>query len=211
MALAVAQEQATCAYCGQPLRLVAGFCATCHAPVLRSRLIAAKPHAPRVMVKAPPPTPTRRLLMPDAPPARQDVIWNRLLLGIALVALCGVIITIGARLSLSPVRAWLLPAPQGTLAVTADGHPASNVLARQTLTLRYDVSVTNASAIVAVILVSPQGASRALTERWPPGGETRTQSLCLTLPGIWHIILRKDGVVIQNLALDVLPAPAAQI
>ncbi len=210
MTLAVVQERATCAYCGQPLHLVAGFCATCHAPVMRARLIAAPPRRPRLTM-APPRAPVRRLPLPEAIPARQDVIWNRVLLGIGLVALFGAVISIGSRLSLSPVRAWLLPPPQGALALTANGRAVSNVTAGQTLLLRYDVLVTNTSAIVTVTLVPPQGAPRTLAERWPIGDETRAQPLCLTLPGVWRIVLRRDGTVIQDLALDVLPAPSSQI
>jgi hypothetical protein len=192
-----------CAYCGEPLRLVAGFCAACKAPASvaqRAGLIAQSGlgSAPPVAV---------RPLAPLPPVARPTPIVTRLLLASGLIALGAVVVLVSLRLHANPLH-LLIPPPAGTLAVTQPpgGAATTQISVGQPFALDYSATIAGASALVTLTIAPSASPACSLTERWPQGTTTREQILVPLAPGRWQITLHRDGQVIASLPLEIGPA-----
>jgi hypothetical protein len=197
-----------CAYCGQPLRLVAGFCATCQAPARvaqRARLIADS----GVHAAIRPPVKVGTPLVSVAPLTRPSPIGTRLLLAAGLVALGMVLVFASMRLNANPLRI-LLPPPVGSLAISQQpgGAATDRVVAGQPFTLRYDVTVDAAQADVSLTITPQHGTARTLEEWWPHGHTQRDQVLIPLAPDLWQVVLRKDGHIVQAATLQIVNPPA---
>ncbi len=188
----------TCAYCGQPLRLVAGFCAACHAPAG----VAADSGAHAVPVKAGKP------LAPVAPLSRPSPIGTRLLLAGGLLSLGLVFVLISMRLNANPIHIFISP-PEGSLVVSQqpNGTATNSVVTGQPFTLRYAVTVEAAQADVSLTIIPAHGTARTLEEWWPHGDTQRVQTLVPLTPDLWQIVLRKDGRVVQAETIQIVNAP----
>lgn len=211
--------QTVCAYCGQPLQVVAGFCTSCQAPVeiaSHARLVA------RALREVHPPlrvdegtllpllaTPTPAAL-PMMPPAPMPVLPTRMLLCGGIVALALVVVAVSLRLGVNPIRALVAPAG-GELGVSlASGGAGVTIITTGTVfILHYAITVEAASALVT-LSITPDGLpTRSMTERWPRGITQRDQRLIAVTPGIWHIAVARDGITVRQLDLTVTGNPLA--
>lgn len=211
-----AGRRESCAYCGQPLRLVAGFCAACQAPATvaqRARLIAdagLPPEGREIPARplVPPPEPSPVGQGSGAAPGRAAVIITRLLLAGGLIALGLVFVAVSVRLNANPIR-LLMPPPVGTVVVrqAADGPATTSVSTGQPFILQYDLTVQSGQAAVTLTIAPQHGPPRALTETWPRGHTTRAQTLVALAPDRWQITLRENGTVIAALTLQIAGPP----
>jgi hypothetical protein len=214
-----AEQREICAYCGRPLRLVAGFCAACQAPATvaqRARLIAdsGMPSAARDV-------PLPEIAALPMPPTGWDsrdamgrgtVIITRLLLASGLIALGMVLVAVSVRLNANPIR-LLVSQAAGTVVVrqTEGGPATARVVAGQPFVLQYDLTVQADQAAVTLTIAPQSGPSRMLTETWPRGYSARVQTLVPVAPDRWQIMLREDGALIAATAIQIVAPPTTMI
>lgn len=200
--------QDTCAYCGQPLRLLAGFCATCHAPGMvaaRSRLVVGQrqrqgePAQSLASHMVSQPT----LVTPTKPR------WTRLMLAASVLCLAVASICMYATVNQRSF-ADLMLAPRSALqtSTTAEGAATTTFTVGQTIFLRYGVNIDQAGADVTVTVAPPHSTAHLLTERWPQGITERTQSLVALVPGDWTITLQVNGQIIRVTTIQIVEAHA---
>lgn len=193
-----------CAYCGEPLRLVAGFCAACQAPASvaqRAKLIAqsglaSAPHA------------AMRPLAPLPPVARPAPIVTRLLLACGLIALGAAVVLVSLRLHANPIRLFI-PPPAGTISISQPpgGVTTTQVVTGQPFALDYSATVDSASALVTLTIAPAASPACSLVEGWSQGTTNRQQILVPVAPDRWQITLRRDGQVIAALTLEISADP----
>jgi hypothetical protein len=190
-----------CAYCGEPLRLIAGFCATCQAPAgvaQRAGLIAQSGlgTAHRVAV---------RPLAPLPPIARPAPIVTRLLLAGGLIALGAVLVLVSLRLHANPLR-LLIPPPEGAIVATQPpgGASTTQIIAGQPFALEYSATVERASAQVMLTIAPTTAPACSLVEGWPQGTTSREQILVPLAPDRWRITLQRDGQTIATLTVTII-------
>jgi hypothetical protein len=204
-----AMVQTLCAYCGQTLQMVAGFCANCQAPVeiaSQAKLVARALRDDHALGNASLPrltTPTPAAL-PTMPPAPMPMLPTRMLLCGGIVALALVVVAISLRLGVNPIRALVVPAGgELTVSLTPGGDAVTTVAAGTSFTLQYAVTVDAASALVT-LSITPQGQlTRSMTERWPRGITQRSQSLTAVTPGMWHITITRDSDTVRQMDLTI--------
>lgn len=204
-----------CAYCGRPLRLVAGFCAECLAPesVARRRNLVADSRrragiamtAHSAMARAIAPTVEASAA---ALAARPHPRWpaSAALLGVVVLLIAlgsiGVHVANGMGIAHPPMIATM------SLSIRlGDAGPETRAAAvGQMLVITYSVAASTQPIDVALTIVPGAGLPATMRERWPAVAMTRTLRLVPALPGIWHIMLARDGQIAQIADIVVRPA-----
>ncbi len=195
------RELTTCAYCRRPLRLVAGFCATCHAPASvagRSRLVAGDRDIPAPLAAGPYDAIERPIIVRSLPPSGNRSL---LLAGIAALALAVGLMALHMNApeagAPSATRSALVVATAGGATVT------STIAAGTTISITYAVAVTTGSANIS-LTVTPAGMPlSAVTEQWSDGVTVRTVSLVALAAGDWRVSLSDDGRVLRSVTFHV--------
>lgn len=200
-----------CAFCGQPLRLVAGFCASCQAPVAvaqRAKLVAeVRQRAGITRPAKERPAPIRHITAPGPVPGlpRPAPALTRILLGCSCVTLCLTLVFISMRVNANPLRILFRP-PDGTLtlSLTPTGAAVTQVTAGKPFYLRYGVTVQNDGAEIALTIAPEHAPAATLTERWRRGATHRSQPLVALAPDLWQFTLHEDGRILQSTSILVL-------
>ena len=194
-----------CAYCGRPLRLVAGFCAECHAPFAvaqRARLVAdVRQRAGLDRHTRPVPAPIMHITAPGPVPGlpRPSPVFTRTLLGCSLVSLCLVVVFISMRVNANPLHLFF-PPPDGSLIVsqTPQGDATTRLTVGKPFYLRYAVTISSDWAEVSLTIAPQHATEQTLVERWAQGQGQRVQTMVALSPDLWRFTLRKDGKVLQT-------------
>jgi len=196
------QKADLCAYCGAPLRLVAGFCAACHVPASvaqRAKLVAGKKRAAtdhkRVVSDKP--------LIAATPPGKRPR-WVRPLWGLGAISLLAASFFIYIHITGLPFVSPLLPGSSLAASLTPDGPSVASLNAGQTWYLTYHDVVGRAGAVVQLRLTPAHAPTYTMTERWSRGDGQRVLPLKALTPGAWHVTLVDNGQVIQSLLLHVV-------
>lgn len=203
--------QDTCAYCGQPLRLIAGFCAACHAPTMvaaRARLVAGarqRSDLPSGMPRSH--VGTQSAVFTPASPRGSRLLLVASVLCLAVASVC-IYVNVNHR-----TIAALMLAPRSALqaSATAGGVATTTFTVGQTIFLRYGVNVDQMGADITLTVAPPGAPAHLLTERWPQGATERTQNLVALIPGTWSITLQVNGQIIRAATIMIVATRADSI
>ncbi len=190
-----------CAYCGAPLRIVAGFCASCHVPApvaQRAKLVADAQRAISETKRT-----INRTPLIAAPTSNTRPRWMRPTWVLGLLLLFGAIFFIYVHINGLPFASPLLPDSSLAASLTPDGPAVNSLAAGQTWYLTYHVAVGRAGAVVQLRLTPAHAPTYTLTERWSRGDEQRVLPLRALTPGAWRITLLDNGQVIQSLEVHI--------
>lgn len=197
-----------CAYCNQPLRLVAGFCADCHAPatIARHYRLVARSRRDGHLAAAAPSTGNLALSVAQDPGlvARQPIPrWVYVIMLLSLISLA--------------LATWLIAWHIATYSTISADQPSTSALLITlpgasvkipAATVGETVDVTLATrldhaAIVTLSIQAPGMPVRQLAERWPAGDMRRVVPITPLIAGSWSLTLRVDGQDAQSLRLIV--------
>jgi len=204
-----------CAYCHQPLQLIAGFCAVCHAPqvvasrqglVAKEQSMARQPltmlGASHVVVGA------QRQVQSPRPR------WLRPLLAVSVIALVLAAFFVTLHLNGNDLSS-VLAHRSGTLtaSATAQGASATTFSVNQPYYLTYSLKDAQRGsrdgALVRLEITRLHAHVWVLNEHWPPTAPPRTLPLVALTPGAWHIALIADNQALQSIDLLIVPEKPA--
>jgi hypothetical protein len=193
-----------CAYCGAPLRIVAGFCAACHVPASvaqRAKLVAGTQRATTDIKRIVSDTP---LMVAPSPGTRPR--WVRPLWGVGALSLLAAIFFILVHINGLPFVSPVLPSSSLAASLAPDGPTVASLTAGQTWYLTYHVAVGRAGSVVQLRLTPAHAPTYTLTEHWSRGDGQRVLPLQSLAPGAWRITLLDNGQVVQSLVIQVAAA-----
>ncbi len=206
------RDEERCAYCGQPLRLVAGFCAECLAPApvaRRTTLVAdARRRAGQQLTEHSPIAQSINTspAVLAAKPRSRVAILLALVGGAAL--LIG-IISISLRIATGTTPSLPLFA-DSSLVIRSNNGGATAYQAKigQPLTITYNVQPKGSqpSEVVLTILVPGQPLS-TFAERWPLGTTSRSITLVPAIAGTWQFVLSRNQETLQTFECVVANGP----
>jgi hypothetical protein len=205
---------AFCAYCGEPLQLIAGFCSVCHAPTavaMKERLIAdARRRAGQVLTFH---TDVSHVIKPSKHSSAiaftrdRSSRWTRplALLSVVSLGLAVVFIVLHVLDTANTHAFWRSPS---LLSVTQSSHQENaitTVRVGQTFSVNYVLLIEKDWSDVTLSITPNHAPARNLVERWPRGQVKRSFSLTPAEVGHWIIALVVDGKTLQSLMLTVFP------
>ncbi len=196
-----------CAYCGQPLQLVAGFCVGCQAPAKvaqHPRIVADARRRAGVALTGYSmpmwPGGSGALALPGAPP-RPTPRWVAFLASAGFIACIIFALSIGARLS--NVAAPFLPASDSlTASMSPTGKIASTFTVGQPVYLAYTAQAAGDIGVrITIDNATPFTFIEYLTKQQQP----RTLRYAASMPGTWKIALLWNQKPLQTLVLSFIP------
>lgn len=202
--MAKIQTKTPCAYCGQPLDLVAGFCSICHAPAMVARrqlLVAQSKRLERPVIPA-----QQQLLLTGSirsPETETMPSWFLIMTIISIITLSASILIMVTRAS--PHLLQTMTPPNGNSLAITDGHGQKITTGHigSAITVTYTANVKEKNAAITLSISLQQGTPHVYSTQWGTGNHQDHLSFVPLVGGNWVFSFAINGNILQTIILPV--------